>query len=138
MPEIPNSPITATDLQLLGESVDTLAQSLIETKEEQSRQKRNTRWLAVSIALDIVLSIAIAIGGYLIDQSQNQISAIQEAQIAEIELNRSNQCALTNMLLRFESASTTSPTVAEEEKQRRIDAYEDLHKIHADLRCPSK
>jgi len=119
----------------LNESVVDLADVV---KKDRESSKTRDMWLAVSVALDVILSFVIVFGGYLIDRSQDEISAIQEAQKAETELNRSNQCALTNMLLRFENTSTTSPTVAPEEKQRRIEAYADLHKIHADLKCESQ
>lgn len=134
--EDPILKVSSIDVQQLKNSVEELSRELHTTKAEQDKQIRNTRWLAASVALDIVLSIAIGVGGYLIDRSQDQISVIQRAQEAETDLNRNNQCVLANMLLRFEKTSLSSTTITEAERQQRIDSYKDVHSIHDSLRCP--
>lgn len=103
--------------------------------EDRTSSQRRDKWLAISVALDVILSFALLFAGYLIDSNQNDISEIQHTQQELTELNRSNQCAMVQMFLSYSSSTQRSTVLTEEEKQQRLQGYAIIQKIHDDLKC---
>lgn len=103
--------------------------------EDRTSSKRRDKWLAISVALDVILSLALVFVGYFIDSNQNEISKIQHTQQVLTERNRDNQCAMVSMFLTYSSATQKSTTLTEDEKQQRLQGYAIIQKIHDDLKC---
>jgi hypothetical protein len=116
----------------LNGSVNGLA---VVVAEDRTSSQRRDKWLAVSVILDVILSLALMIAGYFIDSNQNEISSIQHSQQELTELNRTNQCAMVKMFLSYSSTTQRSTTLSEEEKQQRLQGYAVIQKIHDDLKC---
>jgi hypothetical protein len=122
----------------LGASVDELAQRANVNRDNIKRGEVRDRWLAASVALDIILSLALIFAGYFIDSNQNEIGKIQQSQQELTEVNRSNQCAMVNMFLSYSTTVQRSTTLTEEEKNQRLQAYAVIQKIHDDLKCANE
>lgn len=122
---------TVQAVNALRGSVENLAQEVNTLQSSDARQERNTRWLFFSVIFDIVLSIALSIGGYYLQE-------IQQDQRESTQETRAGQCAFANLFIKFENTSVQNPNLSPEERQQRIDSYREIHRIHDDLECPAQ
>lgn len=129
MPDSEKSSILEA-VQSLDSSVKDLSQELAVTKSTVRRQKTIIRWTLASLVADIVITAAIAFGGYT-------IQSLQDEQRDSTSLTRTNQCALVNLFIQFEKTSVNNPTISATEKAQRISLYSKIHEIHDDLKCPN-
>lgn len=108
--------------------VGQLKKSVEELSSNVQINRRNTRWLFASVVFDIVLSFALAYGGYFLNEFQHDQQEITQ-------VTRNGQCAFAGLFLDFEKNSINNPTLTPEEKQKRIDAYKKIRGIYDSLEC---
>ena len=113
-------------------------ESLKDQKKRTDTDRRVTRMLIASIALDIILSIFLAVSYFFISDNQSTLQAVQDRQNAATELTRTNLCAMTNMFLLYAQTSPkTSTTLTPDELAKRQNGYATIKQIHDNLNCPS-
>lgn len=117
----------------LAVGVDNLAGKLELQENEVKKSKRKTFWLAVSVVLDVILSVVLFVFQNRITDNQEEIRALQSEQEISSSVNRHSQCAFMELFFPSEQASKNSPSKTQEERDAASEAYLKIHDIYDNL-----
>lgn len=89
--------------------------------------RRRTRWLVVSVALDIILSVVLSLGWVAINDNNQDIAAIQSVTSDEV------LCPLYNLILA--AKDRPSPTLTPDQLAERVKQYAIIQSGYDALHC---
>lgn len=120
----------------LTTAVGELSAAVTELAANQTRMKRVIYWTVSGLLLDLILTVVVSVLFSNQRETSDQI-AHANSRIEEVQQRTSDEvlCPLYTVLLAFEPRSTTSPTLTEEERQSRLQAYEVVRRGYTVLGC---
>jgi len=119
----------------LTKSVDTLAANDAIRDRDIKRGNRRDKWLAVSVTLDIILSVIVLFLGSGVLGNQDRLDQVQATQQADTAINGSALCAFIGIFIQLEPNLQKSPNYTDQQKANQAAFFGTMHKTSDTLRC---